>query len=261
LLQKPFIWLILAVVVMVSCPGAARSAAPVTLKPDPDDIRIGALFNGTQVSVSGTISEASEVMVQVTGKREDLVLKTKGRALGVLWMNLGTVTFHQVPTLYLLCVSEAIGSFARSNPGKWQELGIGLESLKGQIEITPDHGDKDALCKEFLKLKEGEALYAMRETPMHYGKGENGMRSFATEIFIPARVSPGAYQVKALAVNDGHIVAVATSEIRVNEVGVPALLSSLSLNHGGLYGLLAVLIAIAAGLLMDFLFGDNTGSH
>jgi uncharacterized protein (TIGR02186 family) len=261
LLQKLFIWSILAVAVMVSCPGTARSAAPVTLKPDPDDIRIGALFSGTQVSVSGTIPAASEVMVQVTGKREDLVLKKKGRALGVLWMNVGTVTFHQVPTLYLLYVSEAIGAFARSNPVKWQELGIGLESLKGQIEITPDHGDKDTLCKQLLKLKERDALYAMREPPIRYGKGDNGMRSFATEIFIPARVAPGAYQVKALAVNDGHIVAVATSEIRVSEVGVPALLSSLSLNHGGLYGLLAVLIAIAAGLVMDFLFGDNKGSH
>jgi uncharacterized protein (TIGR02186 family) len=189
------------------------------------------------------------------------VLKKKGRALGVLWMNLGSVSFHEVPTLYLLYVSEAIGAFARSNPVKWQALGIGLESLKGQIEIKPDHGDKDELYKELLKLKEGEALYAMRETAMRYGKSDNGMRSFATEIFIPARVPPGVYQVKASAVNDGHIVAVATSEIRVNEVGVPALLASLSLNHGGLYGLLAVLIAIAAGLLMDFLFGENKGSH
>lgn len=261
MLQKLFMWSILAVVVMGSYPGAARSAVPLTLKPDPDDIRIGALFNGAQVSVSGTIPSASEVMVEVTGKREDLALKKKGRALGVLWMNLGSVTFQHVPTLYLLYVSEAIGTFARSSPVKWQEMGVGFESLKGQIGITPDRGDRDELYREFLKLKEREGIYATRETPIRYGKGDNGMRSFATEISIPARVAPGAYQVKALAVNDGHIVAVATSEIRVSEVGVPAFLSSLSLNHGGLYGLLAVLIAIAAGLIMDFLFGDNKGSH
>jgi uncharacterized protein (TIGR02186 family) len=259
--KKLLMWLILAVAVMVSCPKAVRSSEPVTLKLVPDDIRIGAFFSGTQVSVSGTIPTASELMVQVTGKREDLVLKKKGRALGALWMNLGSVTFRQVPALYLLYVSEAIGGFARSNPVKWRELGFGLESLRDHIVITSDHVDKDELYKEFLKLKEGEALYAMRETPMHYGKSSNGMRSFTTEIFIPARVPPGSYRIKALAFNDGHIVGAGKDEIRVKEVGVPAFLSSLSFNHGGLYGFLAVLIAIGAGLLMDFLFGGSKGSH
>jgi uncharacterized protein (TIGR02186 family) len=261
LLKKRFIRLILMVAAMVSCPGAAHSQEPVTLISEPDEISIGALFSGTQVSVSGTVPAASEVMVQVTGRRVDLMLKKKGRALGVLWMNLGSVSFEQVPTLYLLYVSEGIGTFARSNPDKWQELGIGLESLKNQIRVKSDRGDKDELSSEFLKLKKGEALYAMRETPIRYGKPENGIRSFATEIFIPARVAPGAYQVKALALNGGQIVGTATGQIRVDEVGVPAFLSSLSFNHGGLYGLLAVLIAIGAGLLMDFLFGENKGSH
>ena len=162
---------------------------------------------------------------------------------------------------YLVYVSEAIGAFARSNPVEWQELGVGLESLTSQMEITSDGGDKDALRKEFLKLKEGERLYGMNVTPMRYGKRENGLRSFATEIFIPPRVPPGTYQVRAVAVNDGHIVGAATGKIRVEEVGVPALLSSIAFNHGALYGLLAVLIAIGAGLLMDFLFGDHQGSH
>jgi uncharacterized protein (TIGR02186 family) len=261
LLKKRLIGLILMVAAMVSCLGAAYSLEPVTVISEPDEVRIGALFSGAQVSVSGTVPEGSEVMVQVTGKREDLMLKKKGRALGVLWMNLGSVSFHQVPTLYLLYVSEAIGAFARSNPDKWQALGIGLESLKDQIGVTSDRGDKDELSSEFLKLKKREALYAMQETSISYGKAENGIRSFATEIFIPARVPPGAYQVKALAVNGGRIVGEATGGLRVDEVGVPAFLSTLSLNHGGLYGLLAVLIAIGAGLLMDFLFGENKGSH
>ncbi|NCO61661.1 hypothetical protein GW860_08655 [bacterium] len=256
-----FIWLVSSMVFMISYTGAVYSSIPVTVNTDPDVVKIGTLFNGTQISVSGTIPEDSEVIVQLTGKREDLELKQKGRILGVLWMNLGSVTFRQVPTLYMLYYPEAVGKFARSNPVKWQQLGIGLESLKEQIEITPDKGDKDKLGGEFLKLREGEELYAMREAPVIYGKNGNGMRSFATEVFIPARVPSGTYQVKVLAVNNGNIAGAATREIRVEKVGATALLSSLSFNHGGLYGLLAVLIAIAAGLLMDFLFGENKGAH
>jgi hypothetical protein len=74
-------------------------------------------------------------------------------------------------------------------------------------------------------------------------------------------VSLGEYEVKVLALDGGQGAGAATEHIEVEEVGVPALLSSLSFKHGGLYGLLAVLVAIGAGLLMDFFFGEQQGAH
>jgi uncharacterized protein (TIGR02186 family) len=222
---------------------------------------IGATFSGARVSVSGAIPAGSEVMVMVTGRREDLILKKKGRALGILWMNLGNVTFHHVPTLYLLHVSKVIKEFARSNPVQWQQLGVDLDSLKAQIEVTANTADKDTLRQNFLKMKEDEGLYAMRDMAIRYGMTENRMRSFETDIFIPSRVPPGDYSVKVLALKEGRIIAVAKKNINVKEVGVPAFLYSFSLKHGSLYGILAVLMAIGAGLLMDFLFGEQKGAH
>ncbi len=84
---------------------------------------------------------------------------------------------------------------------------------------------------------------------------------FNTEISIPPRVPPGNYQVKAMAVKDGAVIAAAVQPIGVKTVGFPAFLSSLSFNYGTLYGLLAVVIAIGAGLLMDVLFGGGKGAH
>jgi hypothetical protein len=48
-------------------------------------------------------------------------------------------------------------------------------------------------------------------------------------------------------------------QLKVEEQGIPFMISSLAFNHSLLYGFLAVLIAVAAGLVMDFFFGTGKG--
>ena len=239
-------------------------AASVTVNARPNKIAVGTLFNGASVTVSGVIPAGSEAVVTVTGRQEDLHLKTKGRALGVLWMNLGSVSFHHVPTLYIVNTPKSLEPSGDAGSGKGLGSDAKFESLKAQAEITPtptDPGDRARLLQEFLKLKKGEGLYAVNGGTVHYGVAESGMKSFETDIRIPARVAPGEYEVKVEAFNGRHVTDAAIQHIEVEEVGGPALLSSLAFKHGGLYGLLAVLVAIGAGLLMDFFFSGSGGAH
>jgi uncharacterized protein (TIGR02186 family) len=263
LFKRLIVRLVFWVAAVAFCPRPAICATRVTVKARPNKITVGALFSGADVAVSGTIPAGSEAVVIVTGGLQDLPLKTKGRAFGILWMNLGNVTFHHVPTLYIVNAANTLEQSGASDSGEGQSLGVGFDSLKAQWEITPNLGDKDkdVWSREFLKLKKSEGLYAVHDGTVHYGSAENGMRSFETDIHIPARVPPGEYEVKVLALNGGQVADAATEHIEVEEVGVPAFLSSLSFKHGGLYGLLAVLVAIGAGLLMDFFFGEQQGAH
>jgi len=237
--------------------------ASVTVNAQPNKIAVGALFNGASVTVSGMIPAGSEAVVTVTGRQEDLHLKTKGRALGLLWMNLGSVAFHHVPTLYIVNTPKSLEPSGDAGSGEGLGPGVGFELLKAQAEITPtpDPGDKAFLLQEFLKLKEGEGLYAVNGGTVRYGVTKDGMRSFDTDVRIPARVAPGEYEVKVEAFKGGHVAGTAIQHIEVEVVGAPALLSSLAFKHGGLYGLLAVLVAIGAGLLMDFFFSGEQGAH
>lgn len=239
----------------------AISGTPISVNLEPNVIAIGALFSGAQTFVSGMVPADSEVVVIVSGRKDDLTLKKKGRAFGLVWMNLDSVTFHQAPVLYLVQTSKALEDLSRSDPSQWQKLGVGLECLKERLEITPDPPERDALCREFLKLKENEGLYAVRGSDVVYGAPRNGMKTFEVGIDLPSRVSPGEYEVKVLTVENGAVVGSASQNLKVKEVGVPAMLSSLSFQHGSLYGLLAVLAAIGAGLLMNFIFGESKGAH
>jgi hypothetical protein len=60
-------------------------------------------------------------------------------------------------------------------------------------------------------------------------------------------------------VHDGIIVGNAMDPLKVKEQGIPAMISSMAFNHSLFYGFLAVLIAVAAGLMMDFFFGTGKG--
>jgi hypothetical protein len=57
------------------------------------------------------------------------------------------------------------------------------------------------------------------------------------------------------------VAARTTTELQVKQVGLPAFISKLAFERGALYGLLATIIAIAAGLLMGVIFKGEKGAH
>jgi uncharacterized protein (TIGR02186 family) len=232
----------------------ANDTAPVKMKLEPNVILIGAFYNGDKVSVSGEIPGGAKALLKVSGQQVETALKKKGRALGVLWMNMGTVTFHQIPNVYLVYTGGL-------NPGSGNGLGIGFDHVKRQLKITPDSEDKDALFDEFLKLKEDEGLYALKENAIRYGAETGLFKSFACTLSLPSRLPQGTYKVDLFAIKDGEIIGTDSQELKVKEIGLPTIISSLAFEHGTLYGVLATLVAIFAGLLMGAPFKGGKGGH
>jgi len=250
--------MILLLAGLLCSPPLAATAVTFKVKLDPAVIHIGAFYNGERVSVTGEVPGKSEVVIRVTGKRQDLEFQKKGRVLGILWMNLATVTFHQLPSVYLLYTSKSFEDMVRLNRGEPGVEEVSLNSLESQVDITPD---KHALLEELLKLKRSEGLYGIRNDAVQYGESQGSTKPFAATVSMPPRVPPGEYLVEVFALNHGNIVARTTDHLKVDEVGLPALLSALAFEHGGLYGVLASLIAIAAGLLTGLLFKGSKGAH
>ncbi|MBU0987502.1 MAG: TIGR02186 family protein [Proteobacteria bacterium] len=259
--NKASIWIVFVLLGLLWHPLPADPATSLTAKLEPNVILIGSFFNGISLSVSGRVSAENEVLVVMKGRTEDLTLKKKGRALGVLWMNLGEVTFQQVPKIYLLYTSEGLAEFARANSAQWEQLGLGFESFKSKTEITPLLEEKESLIQEFLKLKQSQGLYAASQGAVHFENIDGKLKSYEAAVQVPARIAPGEYEVDVLELHDGTVVATTVEQLKVKEDGLPAILSNLAFKHGTLYGILSVLIAIGAGLLMDFFFGQSKGTH
>ena len=255
------IWM--PIVIMIASfvwhPQPADSMVSVKAKHEPNLIAIGTFFNGTQLTVSGKVAAENEVVVIVKGAQEELTLKKKGKALGLLWMNLGDVHFKKVPNLYLFYSSKGIMELAASDAKTFEQLGIGFEYLKKEMEIEAPQAERNDLAQEFLKLKQNQGLYASNPGEISFGQKSGTEKSFKAIVWIAPRIPVGEYQVQVMEIHNGIIVGNSMDQLKVEEQGIPAMISSLAFNHSLLYGFLAVLIAIAAGLVMDFFFGTGKG--
>ncbi len=238
------------------------SAAPgADIRLEPNLVAIGASYNGTRVSLSGEVPRDAEVLVRLSGATTDEVFLEKGRVLGVLWMNTDKVTFHHIPKTYLLYTPSGITAADLIENPQWRDLGIGFGALKEQAEITPAGEKLNEQFGEFLKLKTKEGLYGVHENAVTYGGDGKANKSFTGQLEIPSAVPPGTYTVTTFIIKDGKIRETIDQQLKIEETGLPAVISSLAFGHSVLYGILAILFAIGAGLLMGVFFRKGGEAH
>lgn len=241
--------------ILAGQPHSGHAAEP-TLKLLPPVVQISAFYDGATVNIESNIPADAEALIIVRGEGEDLHFKKKGKAGGVLWMNIGDITFHNAPKAYMIYASKDEANFIES-----PELNLGFGALEEQVTLSPSTEDKDFFYQEFLKLKEGEGLYAKVTDAVHYGFADHEMKSVQTALSIPARMTPGNYTVELFAIRDKKIVGRAAESLQIKQVGFPAELSGLAFNHSLLHGVLAVLVALGAGLFIGILFKGKGGAH
>lgn len=233
---------------------AAAPAAAGGLSLDPARVPVGVFYNGPTVAVSGEVPAGSIAAVLVTGAEKELTLKKKGKVGGVLWMNVGTVSFGHVPVAYKLLFSQAPETAG-------EESGLGYEALARTALAGDDTKERRQLFSELVKLKEKEKLFAVDEAGVSLSPAGQGAMRASASFSLPPGAPMGSYDVKLFALSKGQARLVSQKSITVERVGLVEMSVKLAHQHGLLYGILAVVIALAAGLLTGFAFGGGKGGH
>lgn len=258
-MRKQLILIIIMAVVTGLLPLSAITAEAIDIQMEPNVVQIGAFYNGGHVSVSGDIPHDAEVIIQLSGATQDAEFLKKGRVFGVLWMNTDTISFHDIPEVYMLYLPSAI---SESDLSKEHMPPVGFNALKGQCTLTPAGEDKDLQFQEFIKLKTMEGIYAVKENAVTYHNNmDNKKKIFACELEIPSRMAQGIYTVTTFILKKGKVIQTEDRQLKIKETGLPAMINSLAFDHAVLYGILATLIAIAAGLLTGVIFKGQKGGH
>ncbi|MBI5592492.1 MAG: TIGR02186 family protein [Deltaproteobacteria bacterium] len=237
-----------------------KAEEPLQVSQFPDRISIGTFYNGTRISINGTLPADSEVVVRMTGEAATLRMKKKGKVFGLLWMNRDTVTFESVPKAFLLYTPHNFEDIFKTLPKDDPVRQLGLSALEEKITVSPDSSDSGALVKELLKLKKNEGIYAVSDN-VHYTPPAEGRKKFEADIIIPPKLSPGVYKVEVFMVQNRTIVASYDHSLTVALESFPKILSLLAFDHGAMYGILATLIAVVAGLLTGVFFKGSKGAH
>ena len=245
---------LLALLLLVALPAVAGADGVADFTVTPGDIPISTFYNGTSLHLAGTVPDGCQVVARFTGAPENVAMKQKGKALGLLWMNMNTLHFEGVPKVFLEATSAPL-----------EELGpagsqLGLDGLAESIGIEPATADRAMLLPELIKLKQHEKLYRVEPGAIRLGAAEGGVRRFEADLAIPSRLSPGSYAVEVYAVQGGAVAAQAQQPVDARLTGMPAFMADLAFNHSVWYGVLASLIAIFAGLGIGLVF-QSKGAH
>jgi Putative transmembrane protein (Alph_Pro_TM) len=221
-------------------------------------IGIDAFFSGERVVVNALVPSGDQVALRVVGPRENLVLLKKGR-VGGLWMNVGEITFRDIPQVYLLWTSGALSSLGTGDSSL--SPGLDYQSFLSGALGDSDHEKKALLIQELIELKEAEKLYSVFEKAVQVKPMEGGAWGLVDAVItLPSKISPGTYVLELITFKGQKAQLLYSSPIEVHLVGIPALVSDLAARRGLLYGILAVTIATVSGLIIGIVFSSK-GSH
>jgi uncharacterized protein (TIGR02186 family) len=219
------------------------------------EISIQSNFTGIQIVVFGAIDNSRvpapgqspyDVIIAISGPRQALVARRKERVAGI-WVNGASETFVTVPSFYAVLSSRKIDAIA--SPGALKALAIGIDNLRlGDIEGSL--GD-DAFRAALVQLKQQEELFQQTEGTVSF----IGESLFRGTVDLPVNVPVGRYTARVFLFRDGQLLSQNESTLEVHKVGFERVVYLLAFRYPFIYGLVAVVIAVVAGLIAWAVFG------
>ena len=227
--------------------GSAARAQPVVVDLSKDFVAITAGFTGTEVLLFGATSGYGEVVVVIEGPKELVGVRRKEQIAGI-WINGRQVDFKDVPAFYQVLSTNSLDEWLPLAVREENQIGVEYLNLKPRGEIGA------AEASEYRA-----ALIRNKQQIGHYGQVERrlqlaGGRLFRSNVFFPANVPVGKYFVRTYLVDEGKIVSTRTMPLRINKIGIEADVYRVAHQHGALYGIAAIVIAVMAGLGGNALF-------
>jgi len=246
--RKTLFAMLLGVSMLFGCASIAMAAQLATLKIMPPYLQIGTFFSGREVDLSGSIPPDRDIVIEIKGPEEKSAFNMKGR-VGPFWMNREKIELEHAPFLYMLLLPEMKkGNLLLSSPG------IGVEKLKQTLVIRPDNTSLDSVFDMFVRLKRSEQLYGEMEGAIRYSQARGEKKKFETQFYFPSSSAPGQYKIVARILHDGKIEETRVHSFVVEEVGFIKRVHNLAYNHGLVYGILCVIIALFVGAIIGLFF-------
>ncbi len=252
---------IVALAFILTLSFAGTASAELTIKANHDDIKIDFFYHGSTVSVKGEADGGTDLVIKIAAPEEHQTLKQKGKVGGVLWMNVGKLSFEHTPNLYSIHSTKKLDEIlARNEMERYQ---IGYPALMKHVEITPvkDETEKSVWFNEFVKFKEDQNLYASSSGKIETKTLPNGRQEYYILLNWPYQAGPGGYTVSVYAVKGGKVAEKAEASVKVEQVGTVKALAGMAKNSAAFYGILSVGIALGAGFGVGMVFRKGGGSH
>lgn len=260
-MKKPVCAAIVLIIALCwAVPALAGTATSINI--NPDIIEIGSTFNGTQMEISGSVPEGSDVYVKIASPNDSVIELNKKGKVGLFWMNVESSVIKNVPKLYKIMSSAPL---QKLSPELLKETGLNTDFSAAFAEAEAvRHSDsgvtrisREAAVDYFSAMtdiyRKGR-LYDIEENAVTVSGGK-----YKGSIFLPPNIPQEKCNVTVYAVKNGQIISSVTTPFRVTGVGMVRWLSREAIYSGPEYGFMAVIIALLFGAGVALLFSYLEG--
>jgi hypothetical protein len=252
--RLPLAWVLFGLLVPAAAAGEAGvPGTPTGIIVEPAFVPIGMTYHGATVRVSAEVPAGYAAAIRVMGKAETLEMKRKGKVGRLLWMSVGEATFEAVPVVYFLLTSRSLADSAPASV--LREWRLGYEPLARAARWPP------GLYPELIKLKEEEGCFLVGEGQLvrSSSAGAGSADRLSGSFRLPARAPAGEYTIDLFGFHGGRVYRLGSTALRLDYTGIARVLRSVATEHGFIYGGVAVVVAVLAGLTTGFVFHPRRG--
>ncbi len=217
-------------------------------------IAIESNFTGVKLVVFGSIADKSrkrrkaadyKLAVVVRGPETPIVTRQKSSVLGI-WANTQARTYQNVPGYYAVLSTHPLNALAEDEV--LIKHGIGFDSLL--IERTEQGQPEDPFREAVIRIRERDRLFRRDNGGVTFV----GEHLFRATVELPATVPVGEYWTDVFVFSGGKLLSHNSSTIVIQKEGFERFIYTMAFDRPLLYGIVAVIAAMLAGLLASAAF-------
>ncbi|MDB2407111.1 TIGR02186 family protein [Jannaschia sp.] len=220
-----------------------------------DRVSISTSFDGSEILVFGAIKRSAPapsqpplaVIITLAGPDESVIVRRKDRRAGI-WVNVEGVEVERAPSFYAVASTLPLDeALSRTEDLRWR---ISTRQKLRAVGAASMADDAPAFLDALIRVRQADGTYSRAE-------GTVQLRDdtlFSTQIALPSALTEGNYETRIFLTRGGAVVDSYATSIFVSKVGLERFIYALAHEQALIYGILSLVIAIAAGWLASAFF-------
>jgi uncharacterized protein (TIGR02186 family) len=212
------------------------------------EVSITANFTGSEIIIYGAVKREApapktprlEVIVTVEGPATPLIIRKKNRRSGI-WVNTDSVQIDLAPSFYEVATTGPIDEILSDTENLRYQITI-PRAIRA-IGISAEAENSTDFIAALLRIREGEGRYRLAEGAVEL----TDATLFRADVVLPANLTEGDYRVRMYLTRGGKVVDAQDQVIAVQKQGLERFVNRLSKSQPLIYGLISLVMAVAAG--------------
>jgi uncharacterized protein (TIGR02186 family) len=249
---------------VILCAGLVAAAGPaaaerLVVSLSNHRVMVTSSFAGEELVLFGSVEQdrasvlrrgGYDLVVTVRGPRQSVRARHKERVLGI-WVNVESRIFVGVPSYLAVLSNKPVNEITNAETLRREQIGI--ENYLLPQQIGADIGDvvrNDPFRAAFIRLKKEHGLYLEDSKAITFLTPT----LFRAAIPLPAAVPVGSYTIDIKLFAEGALITRASSALEIVKVGFEQFVANAARDHGLLYGLATVALALVTGWIGAVVF-------